>query len=173
MEAVITDCATCGSFLKGYVNLLKDDPDYCERAQVFSDKVKDISEFLVETVNLKYDFAGLNDSVTYHESCHLLWAQQVSQQPRRILGLIPGLEFVDMKNADSCCGGAGSYNLTHYEKSMSILERKMKNVIDTGANLIATGCPGCRLQLRLGVKQRNLNIQVVHPVELLDRAYKK
>jgi glycolate oxidase iron-sulfur subunit len=170
-EVIITDCATCGSFLKGYGDLLKDDPVYAERARAFSQKVRDISEFLAQTIDSKQNFREVKGKVTYHESCHLLWAQKVSNQPRQLLNLIPGLDLIEMKEANTCCGGAGSYNLTHYETSMDILEKKMTNITATGADLIAAGCPGCRLQLRLGVKRRGLNARVVHPIELLKQAY--
>ena len=172
VETIVTDCATCGSFLKGYAHLLKDDPGYAERALAFSQKVRDISEFLTQETDLKRNLKELSGKVTYHDSCHLLWGQKVSQQPRELLTLIPGLEFIEMKEAGTCCGGAGSYNLTHYQTSMDILDRKMANVAATGANLIAAGCPGCRLQLRLGVKRKGLNAQVVHPIELLREAYR-
>ncbi len=171
IEVIITDCATCGSFLKGYGNLLKDDPAYAERALAFSQKIQDISEFLAQTISPKQNLHEVRGKVTYHDSCHLLWAQKVSHQPRQILNMIPGLEFIEMKEANTCCGGAGSYNLTHYEISMDILDRKMTNIAATGADFIAAGCPGCRLQLSLGVKRRGLNARVVHPIELLKQAY--
>ena len=168
---IVTDCATCGSFLKGYGNLLKDDPDYAQHALAFSQKIQDISEFLTQTITLRQDFGEIKEKVTYHDPCHLVRAQKVDQQPRQLLKLIPGLEFIEMKEADWCCGGAGTYNLTHYETSMKILDRKMTNIAATEADLIATGCPGCQMQLRLGVKRRGLNTQVVHPIQLLAQAY--
>jgi glycolate oxidase iron-sulfur subunit len=170
VDVIITDCATCGSFLKGYADLLKDEPDYAERASNFSHKVRDISEFLAHT-SLKQGLKEVRGKVTYHDSCHLLWSQKISQEPRQLINLIPGLELIEMKGADICCGGAGSYNITHYETSMGILDRKMANIAATGAGLIAAGCPGCRLQLSLGVKQRGLNARVVHPIDLLKQAY--
>ncbi len=173
IEAVITDCATCGSFLRGYADLLKDDAEYAGRALAFSSKVQDISEFLVQDTSLTGKLHEISAKVTYHDSCHLNWGQKVSRQPRELLKLIPGLELVEMKEADTCCGGAGSYNLTHYGTSMAILDRKMANIAATGAGLIATGCPGCHIQLRLGVKRRGMSATVVHPVELLRQAYFK
>jgi glycolate oxidase iron-sulfur subunit len=173
VEYIITDCGTCGSFLKGYADLLKGEPQYAERAEKFSQKVRDISEFLVERIKPTSILNQVKGKVTYHDSCHMRWVQKVSSQPRQILALIPGLELVEMKESDTCCGGAGSYNLTHYKPSMSILDRKMSNVAATGANLVASGCPGCRLQLRLGVKRRGLEGLVVHPVELLEKACRR
>jgi glycolate oxidase iron-sulfur subunit len=171
VETIITDCGTCGSCLKSYAHLLENDPKYAERAAEFSDKVRDISQFLVDRLNPRLELAEFKSKITYHESCHMHWVQEVSRQPRQLLGLIPGLELVEMKDAGACCGGAGSYNITHYATSMDILKRKMDNVAATGAELIATGCPGCRLQLRLGVKREGLSAQVVHPAELLEQAY--
>jgi glycolate oxidase iron-sulfur subunit len=170
-DVIVTDCATCGSTLKGYANLLKNDPDYAEYALAFSQKVQDISEFLAPVISRNEKFKEIKGKVTYHDSCHLLWSQNISFQPRQILNLIPGLELVEMKESGTCCGGAGSYNITHYETSMSILDRKMTNVAATGANLLAAGCPGCRLQLSLGIKRRGLKAEVVHPIELLNKAY--
>ena len=173
VEYIISDCGTCGSFLKTYSDLLKGDPQYAERASNFSRKIADICQFLIGEIGLKPGTVSLEGKVTYHDSCHLRWMQKVSAQPRKALGLIPGLELVEMKESDTCCGGAGSYNLTHYQTSMSILDRKMANIAATNASLIATGCPGCRIQLRLGVKRRGLEASVVHPVELLEQSCQK
>jgi len=172
VEVIVTDCATCGSFLKGYHALLKNDPEYAQRALSFSQKIQDISEFLTQSIDLRQDFGEVRAKVTYHDPCHLVREQKVALQPRQLLHLIPGLELVEMKEANWCCGGAGTYNLTHYELSMKLLERKMSNIAATEADLIATGCPGCLMQLRLGVKRKGLDCQVVHPIQLLDRAYR-
>jgi len=171
VEVIVTDCATCGSTLKSYKTILSDDPDYAERALAFSQKVRDISEFLANTISLDHELGEVKGKVTYHDSCHLLREQKVGQQPRQLLKLIPGLELVEMKESDVCCGGAGIYNITHYETSMEILDRKMANITDTGADLIATGCLGCLVQLGLGVKRKELKAKVVHPIELLEKAY--
>lgn len=172
VEVIVTDCATCGSFLKGYHALLKNDPEYAQRALSFSQKIQDISEFLTQTIDLRQDFGEVRGKVTYHDPCHLVREQNVAHQPRQLLHLIPGLELVEMKEADWCCGGAGTYNLSHYELSMKILERKMSNIAATEADMIATGCPGCLMQLRLGVKREGLRAKVVHPIQLLEQAYR-
>lgn len=171
VEVIVTDCATCGSFTKGYAALLKDDPDYAESALAFSRKVRDITEFLNQDVNLRQDFGEVKARVTYHDPCHLARGQGVVSEPRRLLNLIPGLELVEMKEPDWCCGGAGTYLLSHYDLSTKILDRKMANIAATNADFVATGCPGCQLQLRLGVKRAGLKAQVIHPIELLNRAY--
>lgn len=172
VEVIVTDCATCGSFLKWYHTLLKEDPEYAEPALAFSKKIQDISEFLTQSISLRQDLGEIRGKVTYHDPCHLVREQKVAHQPRQLLNLIPGLELIEMKEADVCCGGAGSYNLTHYETSMKILDRKMTNIAATDADLIATGCPGCQMQLRLGVKRKGLNARVVHPIQLLAQAYR-
>ena len=171
VEVIVTDCATCGCHTKGYHTLLKDDPDYAESALAFSRKVRDIAEFLSQDINLRQDFGEVKAKVTYHDPCHLARGQNVVSEPRRLLNLIPGLELVEMKEPDWCCGGAGTYLLSHYELSTKILDRKMANIAATNADFIATGCPGCQLQLRLGAKRAGLKAQVLRPIELLNRAY--
>lgn len=171
VNAIVTDCATCGSTLKEYPKILADDPDYAARAESFAQKVRDISEFLMK-IPLEPPKARLPLRVTYHDPCHLVRGQNVSKQPRDLLRLIPGLEFVEMKEADWCCGSAGTQIITHYHNSMALLERKTRNIADTGAEVVASGCPGCQLQLGLGAKRGGLNVRVVHPVQLLAEAYR-
>jgi len=170
VEAIVTDCATCGSTLKGYGKLLQDDPDWADRAKNFSGRVRDISEFLCE-LPLKKPGNRLDARVTYHEPCHLGRAQQVKDQPRDLLKLIDGLEFRELPEADWCCGSAGSQLMTHYETSLCVLDRKMNNLKQAGAQIIASGCPGCQMQLNSGIRRNNLNVRVVHPILLLDEAY--
>jgi glycolate oxidase iron-sulfur subunit len=110
-------------------------------------------------------------TVAYHDACHLVHGQKIKQQPRQLLKAIPGITMVDLKEADWCCGSAGIYNLTNQEMATQLLERKMKNIAATGANIIATGNPGCMMQIALGARERNMNLKVVHPVQLLDEAY--
>jgi glycolate oxidase iron-sulfur subunit len=170
VEAIITDCATCGSTLKEYEELLADDPEWVERAKAFSHKVRDINEYLME-IPLTKPQGRLNVRVTYHDPCHLRRAQGVWEQPRALMQMIEGVEFVEMEEADWCCGSAGTQLITHPETSLKVLGRKMDNVEATGAQAIAAGCPGCQMHLNVGVRQRGLEAEVVHPVILLDRAY--
>jgi len=172
VEVIVTDCATCGSTLKEYAELLAEDDRWAERAAAFSSKVRDISEFLAEIPLVKPQ-GRIEARVTYHDPCHLVRAQNVSAQPRELLRLIDGLELVEMKESDWCCGAAGTQLITHYETSLAVLERKMDNIEATGADYIASGCPGCQMQLRVGVRRRRLNMQVVHPIQLLDEAYRR
>jgi len=171
VDAVITDCATCGEFGKHYKELLKHDPEYAELAAAYSDRVKDISQFLAE-IPLDDRLNEIKVKVTYHDPCHLARGQGITAQPRDLLKMIPGVEFVEMKEPNWCCGGAGTYMLTHYEGSMNILDRKMANAANTEADIIASGCPVCQMQLGYGVRRAKLRMKVTHPVALLDQAYR-
>ncbi len=171
LEAIVTDCATCGATLKEYATLLADDPEYAGRAGRFSRKVQDISEFLAH-IELAEPKGRVEKRVTYHDPCHLVRGQGLKQPPRQLLARVPGLELVEMRDADVCCGAAGTYLLTHHQTSVRILERKMANVAASGAEVVASGCPGCQLQLRLGAQRAGLKTQVVHPIQLLDEAYR-
>ncbi|MEL7565670.1 MAG: (Fe-S)-binding protein [Dehalobacterium sp.] len=171
VEAIITDCATCGSILKEYGELLEDDPEYREKAKEFSLKVKDINEFLLE-IDFFQETGSLSGIATYHDPCHLVRGQKISQAPREIIGSIPGLEFREMKEADMCCGGAGSYGALHPEMSRKILDRKMNHFKETGANILVTSCPACAMQLEYGIRRHGLKARVLHPVQLLNTAYK-
>jgi glycolate oxidase iron-sulfur subunit len=170
VDVIVTDCATCGSTLKEYGAYLKDDPEWARRAEAFSRKVRDVSEFLAE-IPLEKPQGRVEARVTYHDPCHLRRAQQVWKQPRDLLKQIDGLEFVELGEADWCCGSAGSQLITHYETSLEVLDRKMDNLADTKAQVVASGCPGCQMQLNTGIKRRGLDVRVVHPISLLDEAY--
>ncbi len=137
VEAVVTDCATCGAGLKEYSGL---------RVPVY-----DVSQFLVEEAGLVAPRRPLAVRVTYHDPCHLARGQGVREAPRRLLRAIPGLDLVEMAEADRCCGGAGTFALTHPETSLLILERKVANAAATGATIVASGCPACLLQIGYGL----------------------
>jgi len=172
LDAVIVNSGGCGSHIKHYDHLLVDDPDYRDRAKEWSGKVKDVHEFLVE-IGVREPSAPLpHRQVTYHESCHLKHGQQVSAAPREILKAVPGLELVELKEADWCCGSAGIYNITQPEMSMKLLDRKMNHVRATGTTIVATGNPGCAIQLMHGTRRSELALEVVHPVSLLAAAYR-
>ncbi len=171
-DVIVTDCATCGSTLKHYGEILKDDPAYAEKAALFSSRVRDISEFLM-SIDIRPPKGEVRARVTYHDPCHLVRAQKVRKQPRDLLQLIPGVEFVEMKESDWCCGSAGTQILTHYHNSLAVNRRKMENVRATGADIVATGCPGCQMQLNMGSNHYNVNVRVVHPIQLLEEAYRR
>lgn len=170
-DLIIINSAGCGSTLKEYHHLLRDDPHYARRAEAFSKKVKDVSEFLA-SIEINREMGKVNYTVAYHDACHLAHGQKIKQQPRQMLKSIPGLKLVDLKEADWCCGSAGVYNITNQEMANQLLERKMNNIAVTGANVIATGNPGCMMQIAMGMRQRGLPMTVKHPVELLDEAYR-
>ena len=109
--------------------------------------------------------------VTYHDPCHLRRGQGVWKQPRALLRMIDGVDLVEMSEADWCCGSAGSQLITHYKTSLKVLKRKMDNIEKMQAQFVASGCPGCQMQLNVGVRRQGLAMSVVHPIELLDRAY--
>lgn len=171
VDAIIADCATCGSSLKEYAHWLAGDPAYAERAREFSAKVRDVSEFLVE-LGIRPPKGKVEATVTYHDPCHLCRAQGVRKQPREMLRAA-GATLVEMAGADTCCGSAGTQVVTHYQTSVGVLERKMDNVAATGAEIIASGCPGCQMQLGLGAKRRGLKVRVVHPSQILAQAYRQ
>jgi glycolate oxidase iron-sulfur subunit len=172
VDAVIINAAGCGSTLKEYADLFMHDPAWHDRARAFTKKVKDINEWLVE---IGIDAEGLGEvraRVTYQDPCHLVHGQGIRNQPRQLLKMIPGLELVELKDSDVCCGSAGIYNLTHPEFSQQILGWKMPNVERTGASILVAPNPGCAMQMAYGAKERGLELEVAHVVDLLDRAYR-
>jgi glycolate oxidase iron-sulfur subunit len=171
-DAIITNAGGCGSHLKHYTKLLVTDPIYAKRAELWDAKVKDIHEWLVgiKIRNPKSEIR--NQVVTYHESCHLTHGQKVVSQPRELLQAIPGLKLVELPEANWCCGSAGIYNLTQPDMANQLLERKIAHIKSTGATTVATGNPGCLLQLINGATKAGLKLRVVHPITLLAEAYR-
>ena len=170
VDAIVNNAAGCGAQLKSYGELLAEDPEFAARAQRFSAKVQDISECLAQEP-LRGPLGPVPQRVAYDDPCHLLHAQRIRQQPRELLQCIPDLQLVPLTDADFCCGAAGIYNITQHEVSLRILARKMEHIAAAQPDVIATGNPGCMMQLRTGVQQANLHIPVVHPIELLDASY--
>lgn len=165
-EYLISNSAGCGAFMKEYDYLLKDDPEYSESARNFSEKVKDVTEFLHDKVSqLKNE--NINICVTYHDACHLAHSQKITKEPRELLKSINGLEFVEMECSDVCCGSAGIYNIICFEDSLHFLKNKIENINKTGASTVLTGNPGCISQLAYGAKRFNSNIEVMHPVTII------
>jgi glycolate oxidase iron-sulfur subunit len=170
--AIVTDCASCGAALKDYRELLADDPHYQERAMAVSSRVADVSEFLMKQ-DLPRPQGRLPLRVTYHEPCHLGRGQGVKTQPQEMLKSIPGLEVVEMRGADVCCGGAGSFCITHPDLSEKVGAAKVENILATRADVVASGCPSCISQLHALLRVRGLNIRACHPIELLAESYKR
>lgn len=168
-EAILTDCGSCSSFLKEYGHLLAEDSEYAAQAVEFSAKVRDVSEYLA-SIGPALSQGLIDAVVTYHDPCHLSRPGKINAQPRSLIRGVPGVELRELPEADWCCGGAGTYNVAHYDQSMQVLDRKMKNVEKTGASILVTSCPACIMQLSHGVRRAGLNVEVLHVTQLLDRA---
>jgi glycolate oxidase iron-sulfur subunit len=156
--------------MKEYQLQLRGDPQRQEAGAAFSRTVKDASEFLVDK-GLRPPARAIRLKVAYQDPCHLLHGQRISQQPRQVLKMIPGIELVEMKESDWCCGSAGVYNLTHPEIAEEALAWKLRNIVESGAQLIASANPGCILQISMGLQRAGHDIPVVHVMDLLGWAY--
>ena len=168
-EAMVTNAAGCGSTLKEYTQLFSpEEPEY-EKAAAFGRRVRDVTEFLAE-LGMTAKLRQWAVRVTYQDACHLLHGQKIREAPRQLLRSVPGLDFVELPYSEICCGSAGVYNLTQTAASMELLNEKMAHVQATGARVIATANPGCLLQLRAGVDMQGTGQEVLHVVEILDRA---
>lgn len=173
LDAIITNAAGCGSHLKSYGHLLHDDPEYAERAAQWDRKVKDIHQWLAE-IGITPPRPGIEPmKVTYHEACHLCHGQKITAQPRQVLKAIPGLELVELPESTWCCGSAGIYNITQPEMSQQLLERKLCQIDKTQAPVVAVANPGCLVQIVSGIKNSGREVQAIHPVSLLARAYRE
>jgi glycolate oxidase iron-sulfur subunit len=171
-ESIIVNSAGCGAAMKEYGEWLEEDKEFAAQAAEFSAKVKDISEFLAAR-GLSQPQGQVEACVTYDAPCHLMHAQRIVTPPVELLQAIPGLRFTALAGAETCCGGAGIYNLQHPELSAEILSGKLENIRRTGAEMVATANPGCIMQIGAGAMMAGLDVKVVHPIELLDAAYKK
>ena len=167
IDVIVTNAAGCGSSMKKYAYLLRDDPDYAERARIVSAKCRDISEVLAE-LEPRAARHPLPLKVAYHDACHLQHAQEVRAQPRAVLGRIPGLQVLEIAEPALCCGSAGIYNLVQPGPARQLGDRKAHNALAATPDIIATGNPGCVLQLRSALKRAGSNVAVLHIVQLLD-----
>lgn len=170
VDAIITNAAGCGSTLKDYGRLFAGDEQLAERARAFSDRVRDIAEFLAE-IDLEPPEGEIRRRATYHDACHLAHGQGIRAEPRRLLSMIPGLELVPLRDSEMCCGSAGMYSLLQPDMSARLLEEKVAAIMETGADVVVTGNPGCAMQIMQGLRQHNAPIEVKHPVELLAESY--
>jgi glycolate oxidase iron-sulfur subunit len=168
---IITNAGGCGALLVSYGHLLAGDADYAERARNFSARIRDISQQLGVTGILRG--AELDETITtYDASCHLLYGQHASDAPLEILKAVPGLRFIPLTGSEVCCGGAGIYNLLEPEMSARVLNEKLAHIEETGARILATGNPGCHMQISAGARLKGIKeLRVCHPVELLDESY--
>jgi glycolate oxidase iron-sulfur subunit len=168
-EFVAVNAAGCGAMMKEYAHLLADDPDWHDRATAMSSKVRDVSELLASAGPLPGHALPLR--VTYDAPCHLVHAQRVVTQPLSMLAAIPSLELIPLHDAENCCGSAGIYNLIEPETSDAVLTPKLENIADTGAAYVATGNPGCLMQIGAGLIRSGSKARAIHPVDLLDASY--
>jgi glycolate oxidase iron-sulfur subunit len=171
LEYIVTDCATCASAMKSYVKFLADNDERQKAYQDFSAKIKDITEFLVDVLRLPpsayltaAEFRG--KTVTWHEPCHLGRYLGVKEQPRQILRSLKEINYVEMPDADACCGMAGTFSIYFYELSQKIAARKVASIAATGVEVVVTDCPGCQIQLIDSLTRRKMPVQVRHIMEL-------
>jgi glycolate oxidase iron-sulfur subunit len=200
LDLIIINAAGCGSTMKEYGQLLRDDPAWAERARTFSAKVKDLTEFisvkslpqanpltpalspaegergnprLSSREGASGECGQPTDTraarVTYHDACHLAHAQRVTRQPRDLVKAIAGKNFVELPESDVCCGSAGTYNLTEMAMAERLEQRKIENILKTGAQIVVTSNPGCLLQIRAGLRKAGSSAEVVHIADFIDR----
>ncbi len=170
-DVVLTECGSCSAFLKDYPELFEEDPSMRDRAEKLARRVQGFSEFMHSRLDQMGSPREVSLKVTYHDPCHMSRYQKIVKEPRKMLQQIPGVSYVEMPEADRCCGAAGSYNIMHYEQSMAVLNRKMENLRKTGAQILTTECPGCVIQLSYGVRQEKLPVRVLHLSQLLKEVY--
>jgi glycolate oxidase iron-sulfur subunit len=174
VDAIIVNVAGCGSMLKDYGHIgdeLDCDRIMQDKLNVFAKRVRDVSEFLAELGPIAPQ-GEIRIKATYHDACHLAHAQKVVEPPRRLLNLIPGLELVPLAESNICCGAAGSYNLTEPEMADQLANRKLNNILKTGAEAVITGNAGCALQIQAAIHEAGHDIRVFHPMDLLDLSYR-
>ncbi len=183
LDAIISNAGGCGSHLKKYAELLHGDDRYRARAEAWDRKVRDISEWLIQ-IGCRAPAAGSTESrdraaaattVTYDASCHLMHGQKVVAQPLALMQMLPGVKLVPLVESDWCCGSAGVYSITQPEQSAKLLARKLDHIAATGAAVLASGNPGCLLQLENGMRRdsRLAQVRACHPIELLAEAYRR
>ena len=180
LEAIIVNAAGCGSTLKEYGSLLAGEPEWAARGRQFSEKVKDLSEWLIAN-NATVAPATKSPNgpaqpklrITYHDACHLAHAQRITVAPRNLVKAIAGDAFVELPEADLCCGSAGTYNLTEPAMAERLQARKLQNILRTGAQIVVTSNPGCLLQIQAALRKARAPVQVVHLADFLDQAVPK
>jgi glycolate oxidase iron-sulfur subunit len=168
-DHIVVNAAGCGAMMKEYEHLLSDDPRWRHRAAAMSARVRDVSELLADAG--PRPGGALDITVTYDAPCHLLHAQRVAIPPLRVLDAVPGLTLVPLEGSEHCCGSAGIYNLVEPDVSDTVLAPKLARIADTRATLVATGNPGCLMQIGAGLHQAGSRVRVVHLVDLLDASY--
>jgi glycolate oxidase iron-sulfur subunit len=168
-DEIVVNAAGCGSTLKMYGELLKDDPQWAARAAAFAGKVRDVSETLA-ALPPQVPRRPIHARVAYHDACHLAHAQGVRRQPRDLLAAIPGLTLVPLAEADICCGSAGLFNLVEPEMATALGQRKAAHITDAQPDIVVTSNPGCLLQMRAAMRTAARRPEIIHLIELVDRA---
>ena len=171
-EPIIVNSAGCGARMREYGHLLSDDPDYASKAVDFSKRVVDINEYL-DQAKLQPGETSIPKTVTYQDSCHLANVQKVKDAPRNLIKSIDGIDFCELKGSYICCGAGGTYMITEPEMAEAVLAEKIRNLVDSGADIIATANPGCFMQLDNGIKAAGINVEVKYVTDLLDETYTK
>jgi len=173
VDYIVTACGTCSSTLKDYQKYLPDNEEQQKRYEAFEKKVKDSTEFVIDVMKippeefkLKKEFEG--KVATWHDPCHLVRYQNIKDQPRAILKGLKGLKYVEMPNADLCCGMGGSFSVYHYDITKKIAGKKMDGIKATGADIVVTACPGCMINLIDNVLQNKMPQKVYHLLELVE-----
>jgi glycolate oxidase iron-sulfur subunit len=169
VDLIVTSIAGCGAMLREYDHLLRDDPAYADRARAFASRVRDISEALLE-VGLPPMTHRVEETITYHDACHLAHAQNVTSAPRALLASIPGLALRPLPESDMCCGAAGTYNLVQPGMATRLAKRKLRHIASTQAAICATGNVGCAMHIQSEADAAGQPLRIVHPVDLLHRA---
>lgn len=167
VDVIVTNAGGCGSNVREYAHQLRDDPHYAERARRFSAKCRDVSEVLVE-LGPRATRHPLNLRIAYHDSCHLQHAQRVRTQPRELLNAIPSAQVLDIPEAALCCGSAGIYNIVQPKTAQELADRKANWIIPLKADVVATGNPGCLLQLQSAFERKGSSTRVLHTVQVID-----
>jgi glycolate oxidase iron-sulfur subunit len=167
---IVTNAGGCGAMLASYGHLLSSDETFAAAARKFSERIHDISQQL-KPVGSKTGASITAEPVTYDASCHLLYGQHAGEAPLEMLAAIPELNFARLEGSERCCGGAGIYNLLEPQLSREVLAEKLANIEASGAQILATGNPGCQMQIGAGAFLAGMKLRVCHPVELLDESY--
>jgi glycolate oxidase iron-sulfur subunit len=167
VDVVVTDVAGCGSAMKGYAHLLADDPTWAQPAARLAERVRDVTEVLVDLEPIA-ERHPVPLSVAYHDACHLAHGQGVTRPPRILLRQIPGLRLVEIPDGATCCGSAGVYNLLQPEPATELGDRKAHAILSTDADVVVAGNPGCLLQIDAALRRADESVPVRHTVELLD-----
>lgn len=169
LDAIVVNSAGCGAFMKEYGRLFREDPEMSGPATAFAAKVADFSEFLAQRPR-EAPRGTVGECVTYHDACHLVHAQGISRQPRELITSLPGVRFIELRDASRCCGSAGIYSIVRPDDSDRLLRAKVEAIVASGAGIVVTGNPGCHLQIERGLRASGADVEVLHCATLLRRA---